>query len=726
MTPKVTVLIPTYNRPHYLKVAIQSVINQTMTDWELLVMNDGGVNVYDIISRFQDDRICYYNREKNMGKPVCLNFGLKKANSDYIAYLDDDDIWYPNHLATLSAALDENPDIGLVYSDLYAVKCINNHKNGKRYPLEKYIQVCRDFNRDFMFYFNHTLHVSLLHRRDLALKVGGYDESIPVLVDWDMTRKLAFYTDFKYIPVLTGEYYMPINNPDRISTRERKDTKRYKQNLRKIKADFPPEPWPKVDRISTIFPVNEWKEDIIEIVTALFDNTFYPFKLIIINNDLTMDETACKQALGEIGELNNLYIYTPEKVLHVLEAYRFGIKKISADYVFLISDNIDSKFEARLILGRQHLQALQCDGIKWDIEKEMEGVNLFIRPDDFLDKTDFDKLTMDIKLAIVSRLPPDSYVFDFLLINSQRHYKDGNYKLAYQFIKDALSVDKGGAGVPFSTNFYSKVCLELGYYDLAEKKCQELIDKGYGADNWVILGQIFQIKKKYQRAVEAYQKGLNDIGLKEEDLGSPCFPIIFPEELSSFIAIIGIGDCLLEMKDFSRAARMFRRAAKLMANSHRPFLGFGKLFLLNNELDQAIDALTAALKRDKKDAESCLVLGQVYEKRKKFILAYDTYLKAIDRDKTDKMAMEYIFRVGSTLEKWLPMKELFEEYLELRPADIIAITSLSSIYFKLKDYNQAMKMSEKGLIFDTVNPALNKIYSESQKGLRQAIALQAI
>ena len=438
-----------------------------------------------------------------------------------------------------------------------------------------------------------------------------------------------------------------------------------------------------------------------------------------------MDETACRQVLGKIGGLKNLYVYTPEKALSVLESYCFGIKKTSADYVFLISDNIDSKFEARLILGRQHLNALKCDGIKWDIEKEKTGINLFIKPDVFLDKTDFGKSTINLKLAVVSRLPPDSYMFDFFLLNSRRHYDEGNYKLAFQFIKDALLINKGGAGTPYVNDLYSKICLDLGYYDLAEEKCAALTDKGYGADNWVITGQIFQIQKKYQWAVEAYQKGLNDIGLKEEDLNSPCFPITFPEELSSFIAIIGIGDCLLAIKDFSGAARMFRRAAKLMANSYRPFLGFGKLFLLNNELDKAADALAVALERDNKDSEPCLLLGQVYEKRKEFILAYETYLKAIERDKTDKRAMEYIFRVGSTLEKWLPMKELFEEYLELRPADIIAITSLSSIYFKLEDYNQAMEMSEKGLIFDMENPALNEIYSESQKAFRQILAIQA-
>ena len=136
----------------------------------------------------------------------------------------------PARLEEIAQALDENTEVGAVYSDLYAVQFIKDETNGKRYPLHKFIQVSRDYNRDFMFCFNHTLHVSLMHHRELALRAGGYDESISVLIDWNITRKLSFYTDFKYVPVLTGEYYMPIWKSDRISNLEREDNNKFKHN----------------------------------------------------------------------------------------------------------------------------------------------------------------------------------------------------------------------------------------------------------------------------------------------------------------------------------------------------------------------------------------------------------------------------------------------------------------------------------------------------------------
>ncbi|RLC19697.1 MAG: glycosyltransferase family 2 protein, partial [Deltaproteobacteria bacterium] len=114
--PKVTVLISTYNRPDYLKDAIGSVVDQAMTNWELLVMNDGGVDVGSIVESFNDSRIQYFHREKNQGKAVCCNFGLEQARGEYIAYIDDDDRWYPCHLDLLSEALDKNPGDDVAYS----------------------------------------------------------------------------------------------------------------------------------------------------------------------------------------------------------------------------------------------------------------------------------------------------------------------------------------------------------------------------------------------------------------------------------------------------------------------------------------------------------------------------------------------------------------------------------------------------------------------------------
>jgi len=91
--PKVTVLMGTYNMPGYLREAIKSVIAQRMEDWELLVMNDGGVDVGHIVEGFGDNRIRYFHDNVNIGLAARLNFGLKEARGEYISYLGDDDLF---------------------------------------------------------------------------------------------------------------------------------------------------------------------------------------------------------------------------------------------------------------------------------------------------------------------------------------------------------------------------------------------------------------------------------------------------------------------------------------------------------------------------------------------------------------------------------------------------------------------------------------------------------
>ena len=150
--PKVTALISTFNRPQYLAEAIESIRAQTMDDWELIVLNDGGVDVGHVVANFADPRIVYVPDERNKGAAIRFNQGLRRAKGDYVCYLGDDDTFYPNHFEILSKALDDNPEAGLAYSDLYAVSSVSDSKTGKRHILDKEMLVSRDLNREFMFH----------------------------------------------------------------------------------------------------------------------------------------------------------------------------------------------------------------------------------------------------------------------------------------------------------------------------------------------------------------------------------------------------------------------------------------------------------------------------------------------------------------------------------------------------------------------------------------------
>jgi glycosyltransferase involved in cell wall biosynthesis len=692
--PKVTVLLSTYNRPDYLREAIRSVVNQSLIDWELLVMNDGGVDVREGVRAFQDGRIRYFHDPVNRGLAVRLNFGLREAHGEYIAYLGDDDLYYPNHLEVLSKALDENPGMGAVYSDLYAVQFIKDGSSGRRYPLNKFIQVSRDYNRDFMFFFNHTLHVSLMHRRDLALRAGGYDESVTVLIDWNMTRKLSFYTDFKYIPVVTGEYYMPLGKSDRISVLERQDNEKYRQNLRKIRADLPPEPWPKVDRIAAILIVKEWEASTVERITNLIDRTLYPVKFILINNDIRKKTSACKEILGKIGELKNLYIYTPPREWKRLKAYRWGAQRFDEEYIYLPTPEGSTY---GLIAARHFLNERGGEGVRWPSgEKEENSFEILMKKDLFLQRTNPQDGEMEMSLSTMANPIPESLWCDFYSYHAMREHHQGNFQLAYELFQKAESRPKGGIGDQYLIDIYSKICFDLEQYDQAEGRCRLLIERGYGADNWIRLGKILQKKRRWREAIDAFQKGLSQIGLQEKDLDSPVFPITVPEDFGSFTALIGLGECLIDVDDLPEAARMFRRAAKLKANSPKPFLGFGKLFLKSGELDRAEEALKEAVEKNGKDSEPYGLLGALYQKKDQLPMAFSSFLKAFKLNQKAVENLDSLYEIGIVLGRWEEMKEVLEGLIKEKPEDPRIKMRLTSIYGGMKKEGGELHESDIG------------------------------
>lgn len=278
--PVVSVIVPTYNRPQYLSVALASVLQQSYRNLQVIVVNDGGEDVSDIINSFRDPRLKFINRKENRGKPYSLNEALNQADGKYVAYLDDDDIYYPHHIETLVDALEFQTDCQVAYSDFYKTYC-RVTSDGGRQVLSKVVDVSRDFDRFFMLLFNHVLHVSLMHRRDLIEKTGLYNEQLNVLIDWDMTRRLVFFSDFHHICKITGEYYHPEGESDRISVQRRKDKSEYTKNVLTIRTTRPSKPWPKMSDLSIILLADRLDLQAGKTINSIWRHTFYPYTLYL-------------------------------------------------------------------------------------------------------------------------------------------------------------------------------------------------------------------------------------------------------------------------------------------------------------------------------------------------------------------------------------------------------------------------------------------------------------
>jgi len=117
--PKVSVIIPTYNRAHLVGKAIESVLAQTYRDFEIIVVDDGSADATgEVVNSFQDSRISYIY-QKNSGVASARNRGITASRGEYIALLDSDDVWLSEYLSLTVEQMEANPEVALVCSDCY-------------------------------------------------------------------------------------------------------------------------------------------------------------------------------------------------------------------------------------------------------------------------------------------------------------------------------------------------------------------------------------------------------------------------------------------------------------------------------------------------------------------------------------------------------------------------------------------------------------------------------
>ncbi|MBF4485233.1 glycosyltransferase family 2 protein [Flavobacterium sp. CSZ] len=121
-----SVVIPLYNKARYIENTIKSVLNQTFTDYEIIIINDESTDESEaLVRKLNDERIQIFN-QKNQGVSVARNLGIEKSKGKLIAFLDADDYWFSNHLEELAHLYHHFPDCG-IYCSRYKIKTSKNH-----------------------------------------------------------------------------------------------------------------------------------------------------------------------------------------------------------------------------------------------------------------------------------------------------------------------------------------------------------------------------------------------------------------------------------------------------------------------------------------------------------------------------------------------------------------------------------------------------------------------
>lgn len=195
MDPEITVLMSVYNGERFLMEAIESILNQTYRDFEFLIINDGSTDSSrEIILSYNDPRIRLIDNEQNMGLTRSLNKGLRLARGNYIARMDADDISMPERLERQLGFMERNPDIGLLGSWIEAIDIYGNILYKLKLPeTDAYIKWT-------LLFENCIVHSSAFYKRDLSMKLDGYNEQFKRAQDYDLWSKMSFVTSIYQIP----------------------------------------------------------------------------------------------------------------------------------------------------------------------------------------------------------------------------------------------------------------------------------------------------------------------------------------------------------------------------------------------------------------------------------------------------------------------------------------------------------------------------------------------
>ena len=712
--PKVTALISTFNRPQYLAEAIESIEAQSMGDWELIVLNDGGVDVAHVVEKFADPRIVYVPDDQNRGAAIRFNQGLRMAKGDYICYLGDDDTFYPNHFELLSKALDANPEAGLAYSDLYAVSSVSDSKTGKRHIVDKQMLVSRDFNREFMFHYNHVLHVSLMHRREAALRVGGFDEEVKVLIEWSLNRRMAFIYDFVHVEVPTGEYHMAVFKSDRISVRERRNQESYKHNLRRIRCNLPPEPWPKVERLDLLYMVDKWGDPLNQHLKEIIDNFDHPMRITLIGNGAGGTLADAWSSIKELRELKNIdIIRIPQKINPIL-AYRRAAKLSRAKYLFLVTPALQAVKAPRRLFSA--LDAIKRNpdlhSLRWQVpgeEPDKTPFECLIEREHFLKHTK-PSGKRGVVIPAYTAAPPAGFKFDLMYNEFQRLRKEKERDKAAAMLDAILAQREGFPHIQFLIGDLYQVLMEKGDYERLERELGSLIDRGYLVDNLIRLARLKAHQRLWPEALAAGKRALEGLNLKHEDFSADCFPFKLATELGSFKALLAMGEASLGLRSYGEAARYFHMASKLKSDSHKPFLGFAKTYLGAGQIDRAETALARIPQPGgMNDPETHRLLAQICRKRQNLPLAFDCLRKAFEKGPDDELNIEPFYFVGAALGRFRDMVEPLRGFVLLNDRCPAAFARLSAVHLSLGEPQLAKEAAAKALALDPKNPVAKSI-----------------
>lgn len=186
ISPLVSVVMPVFNSEKYVRLAIESILNQTFSDFEFIIVDDCSTDAsVDIIKEFSDSRIKLIQNPTNLKTTATLNKGLQQSTGKYILRMDSDDWSFPDRLEKQVIFMETNNDVVECGGSIIICDKNLNQLNVRDYP------VTDSLIRSKIFYYNPFAHPATIWRKEAVIQAGCYDESIPLTQDYDLTFRVG-------------------------------------------------------------------------------------------------------------------------------------------------------------------------------------------------------------------------------------------------------------------------------------------------------------------------------------------------------------------------------------------------------------------------------------------------------------------------------------------------------------------------------------------------------
>ena len=206
----VSVIMPVYRGKEFVAAAMESVLAQTYRSFELIVVNDGSPDASaDVIAQFLPHKQIKYIEQENAGVAAARNTGLARSSGQFIALLDQDDLWLPTKLERQVAYLNAHPNKGLVHS---RVECID--ASGEPCTCEGAISVYpfEGLCAGRLLLGNGIAPLTVLMRSECVREVGGFDQKFAPADDWELWLRIARRYEFGFMDEITARYRVHAEN----------------------------------------------------------------------------------------------------------------------------------------------------------------------------------------------------------------------------------------------------------------------------------------------------------------------------------------------------------------------------------------------------------------------------------------------------------------------------------------------------------------------------------